>query len=459
MIQPVDMDEKGTATACRVHDMIHDLIISLSAEENFVTVSEGRQVISSVCKVRRLSLQRSKRDSDENDTGEEKVILQSTVNISHVRSIIAFVDGLLWISPLSRFSALRVLSLRSFPRKNNHPKGLSSLHHMRYLQLRGFFEKEFIEEIGNLQHLKTLDLCDKDIKELPASIVQLRQLECLIVYATGVKFPDGIGNITSLQELSWFSVKESPNALVELGKLTKLWELSIYGLGENESYVKTFLESLSNLRNIHTLKFSGLMQCSLDYTSDQWKAPAHLQNIDGSFSVFSELPRWFSYLSELSCLSIKVDALRQNDLQLLGDLPVLRFLKLNVSPKGSTEERLVIGTDQPFRSLTEFMFKHYTRCCLVFAPGAMRKLQRLKLYFEVKRREDGGFNTGLENLTSLKHVTVNVDCEGARFSVVQAFETMIKDAIGMHLNHPTLELSRKFEEHMVGDDLGTPEGR
>ena len=224
-------------------------------------------------------------------------------------------------------------------------------------------------------------------------------------------------------------------------------------LGENESYMKTFLQSLSNLGNLRTLEFyysCGII--SLDNMSDQWRGPVHLQSFNGGFSMFSELPRWFSSLSELSCLSIRVNVLRQVDLQLLGALPVLRFLNLEVEFGGVTEERLAIGGDQSFRSLAEFKFMHYSRCWLVFGPGAMPKLQRLELHLEAQKTEGGGIDVGWENLTSLRHVTVTVGCVGARAREVEDVETRIRDVVGSHPNHPTLKLSRVLERFMAKDE-------
>ncbi|RCV37916.1 hypothetical protein SETIT_8G101700v2 [Setaria italica] len=57
MIMPVDMDEYGVARACRVHDMILDLIISLLAQENFCNILDGLHLKSTLCKIRRISLQ------------------------------------------------------------------------------------------------------------------------------------------------------------------------------------------------------------------------------------------------------------------------------------------------------------------------------------------------------------------------------------------------------------------
>ncbi|XP_021321814.1 putative disease resistance RPP13-like protein 3 [Sorghum bicolor] len=60
MIQPVGINVEGRARACRVHDMMLDLICDLSSEENFVTILD---VIKGGTpfrrKIRRMSLQKS----------------------------------------------------------------------------------------------------------------------------------------------------------------------------------------------------------------------------------------------------------------------------------------------------------------------------------------------------------------------------------------------------------------
>ncbi|KAL6875655.1 hypothetical protein ACP4OV_013168 [Aristida adscensionis] len=413
MIQLVDVDvHDGSTAACRVHDMILDLIISLSEQENFVTISEGQKVISPVSKIRRLSLQGCREvDIDAEDSKVEKVILPTTVNTSHVRSLIAFGDAFRWTS-LSRFSVLRVLALEYFSCKNNHPKVIGSLHHLRYIKLGGMLETELLEQIGNLKLLTTLNLEEARIKELPANIFQLKQLECLIVSYGGMKFPDGIGNLTSLQELWWLNMETSPNTLAELSKLTKLQVLKILGLDLNESYMKTFLWSLSNLGNIRTL------------------------TLHSSFAAESH---------SLDCMSDTCT------------LPALRSLLLYPLEDSAEEQRLVISSDQSFRSLAEFRFEGWhgekLRSQLVFSQGAMPKLQRLTLDFLVQRRVGGGIHSGLENLSSLRHITVTLYCEGARIREVEDVENKIRNAIAMHPNHPTLDMQRNGEYSMVRDEI------
>lgn len=82
------------------------------------------------------------------------------------------------------FSFLRALLLEGVASDVIKPKDLGSFHHLRYLELRGKLEPELLERIGNLKLLKTLDLEGASIKELPACIVQLRQLERLLVNST-----------------------------------------------------------------------------------------------------------------------------------------------------------------------------------------------------------------------------------------------------------------------------------
>jgi disease resistance protein RPM1 len=448
MMQPI-YDKDGSPSACRVHDMILDLIISLSAQENFVTILEGPAChISTACKIRRLSLRGSKSDSK-----EEQMIFPETVNISHVRSVVAFGDAVQWMPPMSRFPVLRVLAFKSKSRNNIRPKDLGSLQHLRYLELGGVLETELLEGIENLKLLKTLHLWGPLKGELPACISQLRQLENLITGDYGMKLRDGIGNLISLHELSWLCVNESPNTLAELGNLTKLRVLKIDGLHDSQSYVKTILRGLSNLVNLRTLNLEGDGTCSLDCTPEQWTGPAHLQNFDGYHLTLSQVPRWFSFLSELSSLSMWVNLLRQEDLELLGALPMLRFLQLKVDPRGTiTEEQLVVGADHRFRSLAEFEFKHYTRCWLKFARGAMPKLQMLELYFEVRKMEGVGFDIGLENLASLKHVTVTFNCEDASMKEVMDVEDEVFEAIYEHPNRLTHLMLKDFEELMIEDE-------
>jgi len=104
MIQPVGIQYDGRADACRVHDMILDLIISKSVEENFVTLcgDQNHKLVPQV-KVRRLSLNYYARDD---------IIVPTNMIVSNVRSLTIF--GHSENMPcLSSFQLLRVLDLEN----------------------------------------------------------------------------------------------------------------------------------------------------------------------------------------------------------------------------------------------------------------------------------------------------------------------------------------------------------
>ncbi|CAL4991218.1 unnamed protein product [Urochloa decumbens] len=60
MIQPIHSSDDGEIVGCRVHDMVLDLIHSLSIDENFVTILNDMDQTTPPNTVRRLSLQNAK---------------------------------------------------------------------------------------------------------------------------------------------------------------------------------------------------------------------------------------------------------------------------------------------------------------------------------------------------------------------------------------------------------------
>jgi disease resistance protein RPM1 len=119
----------------------------------------------------------------------------------------------------------------------------------------------------------------------------------------------------------------------------------------------------------------------------------------------------------------------------------------------------MISNAQHFQSLEEMKFLDYEGCLMVFAERVMPMLQKLEFYFQLWKRVGGGLDIGLENLTSLKHVTVQVDCYKAKIVELEDVETMFKDLVRTHPNYPTLELSRVREWQMAeGESYNSPGG-
>lgn len=242
MIQPIGIDDEERVEACRVHDMVLDLIRTLSTEENFVTILDGtmRKVSNLQSKVRRLSIQNGKMDI-------------STTSMKQVRSLTFFTHGIIDKVQLNicSFEVLRVLDLEGCTISD--PGYMKNLLHLKYLRLIHAHVNELPVEIGKLQFLQTLDLRRaRGIKELPLSIVRLRHLICLYVHED-MKMPSGMGSLKSLEVLDELLVGQlssgnfNQDTAKELGQLTKLSVLRFKWRCINDITDKTLVESLSNL--------------------------------------------------------------------------------------------------------------------------------------------------------------------------------------------------------------------
>uniref|UniRef100_A0A0E0J354 NB-ARC domain-containing protein n=1 Tax=Oryza nivara TaxID=4536 RepID=A0A0E0J354_ORYNI len=432
LIQPLHFTLDGKVGTCVVHDMVHDLITSLSNEEHFVTTCGHQCALPTRCKVRRLSLQTSYQDSLDQ---------LETMSLSHTRSLIVHREFKLLPTPLSKtFPVLRVLCLTECKQvKNQHVKDICNLLHLRSLDLWGASITELPKEIKNLRFLKVLCIAETGIKELPSTFVQLEQLECLIFYPK-MRLPDGLGNLKSLQELGGDIIVDSPTMLDDLGRLTELRRLSINFKGWwNKSYETAFLQCLAQLTNLWDLQIT---------TSLPW-GPQQRQIIDNiPDSSIHSVPNWQASLSSLSTLTIRLKTLIEGDLQVLGSLPSLRYLNITVEePTLERDERLTIGDAYPFMGLKCFSL-YDDAMEVAFAKGAMPKLRTLSLRFEMHNTKElfgGDMDLGLENLSSLQDASIQlVNCHGAVPEEIEAVEDALRKAVTMNPNNPTLRLQRQI---------------
>ncbi|CAL4926619.1 unnamed protein product [Urochloa decumbens] len=446
MIQPVDIEYDGKARACRLHDVLLDILVALSGEENFVTICNGYGAKNLLGKIRRLSLH--------DKYTENEVEQLSTTDLVHVRSVHAFGSGKDIFDQLD-CPAMRVLDLEGcslwLQVKNIH-KCLQ----LRYLNLRWAGITEVPNEIGNLQYLETLDLRGRSQEgKLPPAIGELRRLKHLLVSYKS-ELPSEITNLRALQVLLMPTINSVK--LVEwLGELRELRELYMGsvkpdGIDELRRYKESFATSLHelgrhNLRLLHIYRHpdgSGVVNPLIDACFSSVPSPAARINP----------------LVHISHLDTWVPTMEMRYLRVLGDLQCLLFLCITVDDfaAGVVESYLICSNG--FQCLKEFEFDIYApggRIGLVFAPGAMPELQTLRLSLKAKgTKGDHGISTdfGLEHLSALKRVCVATHCyDGATTMEVESFEAAIRNAVSGHPNHSRIELalSRRGEHEMLKD--------
>ncbi|CAO2041911.1 unnamed protein product [Urochloa humidicola] len=265
MIQAVESEsERGIVRGCRVHDMVLDLICSLSWQENFITILDDvGGTSSSQNKVHRLAFQKS--------TAEDITEQYDHMNMRHVRSYIACICSINQQVHLLGFKLLRVLAIENCQfTEHCNLDHLGNLIHLRYLSLRLTKMHKLPDQIGDLRFLQTLHLVGNGITQLPESIVRLRQLLCLSCGRAIMDVPGGIGKLTSLEQLTIkYSLLEDDNEdsigrfVKDLGNLRELRSLKITDWSAkamDENVQRYFVESLRKLHKIQHLDLSFFVQ-------------------------------------------------------------------------------------------------------------------------------------------------------------------------------------------------------
>lgn len=172
-IQKSSYRRKGI-DSCQVHDIIREIGISKSMEENLVfRLEEGCSLLNTKgIAARHLAIN----GNWEGDQSE----FESMVDMSRVRSLTVFGK---WKSFFlsEKMSLLRVLDLEDATGLvDHHLKHIGKLLHLRYLSLRGCQDiRHLPDSLGNLRELKTLDIRDTRKVMLPKTIIKLQKLKSL----------------------------------------------------------------------------------------------------------------------------------------------------------------------------------------------------------------------------------------------------------------------------------------
>ncbi|GJN25800.1 hypothetical protein PR202_gb13676 [Eleusine coracana subsp. coracana] len=473
---------------CRIHDVVLDLLRLKSKEENFVTISGNNEGTSSSSnRVHRLACQNRILEQTHQDI---------KIKQNHLRTFIASSCNVLATGlTFESFKLLRVLALEDCNDVNL--EHVDNLLHLRYLGLKGTETCKLPEGVGALKLLQTLDfdLAFNKEKEdapdkLPSSLGLLSDLICLRAGLAMV--PNGvIKKLTSLEELQMSTSYDdtqsnagyytSRHFVEDLGNLRELRVLIAdfwVGEGEEECTELDLVKSLSNLKKIQHLELDCQILMKYQTLWDTVVLPQSLRCLVARHIYFSALPSWInsSALPNLISLDLTVRSMDEQGLKILGRLPMLRHLKLNI-PSVWLQEGPKITIDaaeaffQKLRSLSvpcstvwfvlnenssvsftlfkntdvDFGSKNRKRDeCRVALPTILPDLQLL--CFEIKMQETlirnklSCANLGLKYLHSLQKVKVTFLCEDGAFAD-EAYKqkAALRHAVYSHPNRPTLE--------------------
>lgn len=375
LLQVTKRNESGRPQACKMHDILRELAVSISETENFVSISDRKEaaVEEDGNGIRRLSI-----------VAKGKEMKARKDDISQLRSLFVFTVDEISKSSFNRLPSglkfLTVLDLQDAP-INQLPSEMVNLFNLRYLNLTRTHVKKLPESIGELCNLQSLFLKETQIEELPTGIVKLKKLRHLIVYRFNVRgtdydrwvsmrLPSDIFLVKNLQVLTF---AEAGDAFIKnLSKMTQLKRLCFANVKEaNEKDLCFSLEKTSLLRYLMVMSCNEKERLKMD---ELVKAPPRLEKLVLAGKL-EKMPHWFNSLQNLTCLRLHWSRLREDFLAHIQALPNLGRITLVNAYEGERLwfragfQKLKILRIQKFPELKE----------IVINKGVMPGLQELNI--------------------------------------------------------------------------------
>ncbi|CAL9001766.1 unnamed protein product [Prunus brigantina] len=219
-----------TLPACKMHDLLREIALSIAKKEKFCAVHYGSEIAVEETGALRLSIQTT--------NGE----IGSCTSISRLRSFLVFATGVSSFSFSNKLpfdlKLLKVLYLRDVPIDNLPDRVTHPYPNLKYLNLSRTPITELPESIGKLRNLQTLTIMDTKIVALPRGISKLINLRLLHVGRfisgnfIGVRIPSTISKMKKLQSLGY--IESEGNIIRLIGSMTQLTSLGITNVKERD---------------------------------------------------------------------------------------------------------------------------------------------------------------------------------------------------------------------------------
>ncbi|KAI5388052.1 disease resistance protein RPP13 [Lathyrus oleraceus] len=380
---------RGVRT-CRIHDLLRDLCILESKEDNIFQVCTDNNILIPT-KPRRLSVHSSM----------SHYISSSTNDHSCVRSLFfsdpnCFISRDEWTWLTKDFKLVRVLDLEG-KCCLKIPANLGNFIHLRYLRIESKYVRRVPDSICNLQSLQTLDFGPSIMVStisFPCEITKLKHLRH--VYTLGPimlrgRYLESNGNVMwNLQTITSIVLNKKTTYLIEKGSFPKLRKLGLHISSNFKGDVPKMLLSLQQLKHLNKLEIIFKVK---DWPHSRW---------DINYKP-AEVLESLKHLSHLSILKIRnacelvkcVAMFPPNITKLtLGRLTFLNDDRMNAIGNLTKLQRLILSGDNwssdsyfdlncvedGFPQLKEFHVEHLPIQNWKLANGSMPRLQFLDIH-------------------------------------------------------------------------------